>query len=115
MGVLWLCRFLSFWEELCLLRAQPPTPGGETQSFKDAVEAAYAKTLLPFHGWVTQKAFDVAVQALPEWDAVRPIFAPVEADFAAEAAAYTRASSSLIARISATLAALDLVDTRKTM
>ena len=108
---MWLCRFLNFWEELCKLRA---AAGAETATFKEHLEAAYKESLLPFHGWVTQRAFEVAVQAAPEWSAVLPLFAPTEAEFRTDALSWCEAAHGLIARINATLDALGLRSSAKT-
>ena len=68
MGLLWIGRILRFWEEVCLLRAVPMPPdfGGEPTpaSFQETLDTAYKATLLPYHGWVTQQAFSVAVQTV---------------------------------------------------
>ena len=115
MGVLWICRFLTFWEEVCLMRAQPPPPDGEVVSLRKTIEGAYKHTLLPYHGWVTEKAFDVAAAAAPDWAVVRPHFAPSDEFFVEDAYAFVRASQKLLPRIMAALTKLDLVDTRKSV
>ena len=115
MGVLWICRFLTFWEEVCLMRAQPPPPDGEVVSLRMTIDGAYKHTLLPYHGWVTEKAFEVAAAAAPDWADVRPHFAPSDAFFAEDAGAFVRASQRLLPRIMAALTRLDLVDTRKSV
>lgn len=112
MGLLWLMRFLAFWEEICLMRvsdAEHATPLSAT------VETAYKQQLLPYHGWVTQKAFEVALQAAPTWQSVRPYFAPTDEAFSADVAGFVGLSQSLQGRVMAALRELDLVDVRTTV
>ena len=97
------------------MRAQPPPPDGTVLSLKTTIDGAYRHTLLPFHGWVTEQAFQVAVAAAPEWEEVRPYFAPSDAAFAEDVAAFVKASQNMLRRIDAALARLDLVDTRKSV
>jgi len=120
MGLLWLGRLLSFWMQVCVLRQAAAASGGATnatfrQTFRQSLEAAYEIILLPFHGFVTQQAFAVAVAAVPEWETVWPLFAPTEAEYASDAAAYIDVTRRLVARVNSKLEELDLVDTRKSL
>ena len=97
------------------MRAQPPPPDGDEPSLRATIDGAYQHTLLPYHGWVTEKAFSVAVATTPEWPEVRPVFAPSDADFRADFAVFLPHSQALLQRINAALTHLDLVDTRKSV
>ena len=50
MGVLWIGRFLKFWQEVCILQAQPPPPDGGAIVLRSTIERVYEHTLLPYHG-----------------------------------------------------------------
>ena len=115
MGVLWIARFLGFWEEIVLMRAQPPPPDGSLVTLRTTIEGAYQHTLLPYHGWMTEKAFQAAVMASPEWEAVRPDFAPTEELYREDVGTFVAASQPLLKRINAALTQLDLFDTRKSV
>lgn len=65
--------------------------------------------------WMTQKAFEVAVSAAPEWDSIRPCLAPSVDDFHEDVLHFVSASEDLIARVNKALKELDLVDVRKCM
>ena len=47
MGVLWISRFVSFWEQICLMRLQPPPPNGCTPTLTQTISDAYQQQLLP--------------------------------------------------------------------
>lgn len=113
MGVLWIGRLLAFWVEVCVLRAQPPPPSGEPVSLRATLESAYEHLLLPYHGWVTQKAFEVAVAATPDWEAVRSTLAPSEGEFRDDVKGFVLASQEALRRVNQALAQNDLVDVRK--
>ena len=72
-------------------------------------------TLLPWHGWVTQKSFEVAVNAAPDWADVLPVLAPTHAEFKADVDEWVRTSQKLLGRVTGVLRALDLEDVRKTV
>jgi hypothetical protein len=55
------------------------------------------------------------VQAAPEWDEVRPCFAPSDEAFRGDVAVFAPASRKLVQRLHAALQGLDLVDTRKSL
>jgi hypothetical protein len=50
MGVLWIARFLMFWQEICHLRSQPLPPSGESIPLALTIDGAYKHLLLPYHG-----------------------------------------------------------------
>ena len=97
------------------MRAQPPPPDDSAPTLRLTIDAAYRHTLLPYHGWMTQKAFEVAVAAAPEWVEVRPVFAPSDAAFREDVAVFVQGSQMLLGRINSALTRLDLVDTRKSV
>ena len=97
------------------MRAQPAPPDGSILSLQMTIDGAYKHTLLPYHGWVTQKAFGVAVAAAPEWDDIRAAFAPDVHSFREDVSSFVSASQSLQRRVNAALSQLDLVDTRTTV
>ena len=70
---------------------------------------------LPYHGWMTQKAFEVGLNAVPEWTDVRHVFAPSDTSFHEDVAAFVPASQRLLKRVHAQLTQLDLFDTRKSV
>lgn len=117
MGVLWVARFLAFWEEVVMLSLQPdPTDGTAPDSFKESLEAAYKHTLQPYTGWVSQKSFEVALNAVPSWTVVRPkLGPPTEAGFKTAADAWIDASTALSYGLKQMLKALDLEDSRKSL
>jgi len=97
------------------MRAQPAPPDGAPVSLRTTIEGAYRHALLPYHGWVTEKAFEVAVTTAPEWHEVRAVFAPSDAAFREDVAVFVQASQAVLRRINAALTRLDLVDTRKSV
>ena len=101
--------------QIIVLRAQPPTPEGGMPSLGMTIDGAYRHTLLPYHGWMTQKAFEVAAAAAPDWDDVRPVFAPSDESFRADVAALVQHSQPLLKRIYEALTRYDFVDTRKSV
>ena len=101
--------------QICLMRAQPPPPDGSLVTLRTTIEGAYQHTLLPYHGWMTEKAFQAAVMASPEWEAVRPDFAPTEELYREDVGTFVAASQPLLKRINAALTQLDLFDTRKSV
>ena len=108
------CVRASVWQ-ICLMRAQPPPPDGSEISLHFTIEGAYRHVLLPYHGWMTEKAFGVAASTAPEWRDVRHVFAPSDGDFCADVSVFVPASQALLGRINAALEHLDLVDTRKSV
>ena len=88
---------------------------GTRPSLRTTIDGAYQHTLLPYHGWMTQKAFEVAAAAAPAWSEVRPVFAPSDEAFRDDVGVFVQASQRLLQRINAALARLDLVDTRKSV
>ena len=40
MGVLWIARFIQFWQEICILRAAPAPPSGEYIPLKLTIDGA---------------------------------------------------------------------------
>ena len=116
MGILWVARLLAFWEEVVVLRTVPPPADAPADAeFRETIMAAYKSTLLPYHGWVTEKAFVLAVQAAPAWSDVERHFAPTLDDFKSDVHEWVRISQQIQDRITAVLRALDLEDTRKSM
>ena len=53
--------------------------------------------------------------ASPEWEAVRPDFAPTEELYREDVGTFVAASQPLLKRINAALTQLDLFDTRKSV
>jgi len=78
MGLLWLRRGLEYWadvfeQEAAALKAaskrqNKPTPA---PSLVAQCEAAYNRLLVPFHGWVSRRAFALALGLTPDWRDVR--------------------------------------------
>ncbi|CAL5009125.1 unnamed protein product [Urochloa decumbens] len=60
-AIIWLSRSISFSK--CLLERLLKAP---ELSLSEIVEEAYAKTLKPWHGWISSAAYKVAVKLLPE-------------------------------------------------
>ena len=76
-GLVWICRFLALWNEICMVRIQPdPTDGTARETLKQTIEGAFKRNLLPYTGWVSQKSFEVGLTALPAWDDIRKKLAP---------------------------------------
>ena len=102
---------------MCLRRAQPAPPDAPPGGvpFSETLNEVYAHTLQPYHGFVTEKAFTVAVSVAPAWEDVRPMFAPSDADFREDVGVFVGASQKLIKRVMAALTEFDLVDTRKSV
>lgn len=80
MGVLWIARFIQFWQEICILRAAPAPPSGEYIPLKLTIDGAYKHLLLPYHGcaralfalresrWTPRSCARVSVSATaPSW------------------------------------------------
>ena len=97
------------------MRAQPPPPDGTAVSLRVTLDGAYRHILLPYHGWMTEEAVDLAVKTAPDWDDVRPHFAPSDHAFREDVAAFLPASQRLLRRINAARARLDLVDVRRSV
>ncbi len=115
MGVLWMCRVLTFWEQVCLLRTVPkPMDNTQEDSLSTTLKQAYDHALLPHHGWVTQKAFEVAIATAPnDWPTMESRFAPSREEFRSDVHDWIRASQQILTRIMAKLRAHDLEDVRK--
>ncbi|CAL4996170.1 unnamed protein product [Urochloa decumbens] len=60
-AIIWLSRSISFSK--CLLERLLKAPD---LSLSEIVEEAYAKTLKPWHGWISSAAYKVAVKLVPE-------------------------------------------------
>ncbi|CAO2164718.1 unnamed protein product [Urochloa humidicola] len=60
-AIIWLSRSINFSK--CLLERLLKAP---ELSLSDIVEEAYAKTLKPWHGWISSAAYKVAVKLVPE-------------------------------------------------
>lgn len=115
MGILWLIRFIAFWEEICSLRSKLQPPADAATPLRGTVEDAYSRCLQPYHGWVTQKAFEMAFHASPTWEEVLPYFADSPDVFREDVKAFTRVSQGLQDRVMSALRELDLVDIRKSV
>ena len=115
MGILWLVRFIAFWEQVCKLRANLLATEASSTSLQTTVEEAYKQCLLPYHGWVTQKAFQMAFQASPTWESVLPYFADSDDVFRQDVDGFVLASQELKLRVMAALSQFDLVDVRKSV
>jgi len=92
----------------CPLSASSPHPITPHSHSLNACQSS----LQPYHGWVTQKAFAVAVQTVPEWPTVLLKLAPDQETFRDDVEAWVR--SSPVPRLTAILTELDLIDTRVT-
>ena len=113
MGVLWVGRVLRFWEEVCLLRTAPAAAGENSQApLVQVLDTAYQSTLIQYHGWVTQQAFSLTIQAAPEWSSIEGKLAPDNDTFRADVAEWV--SASPVKRINTILTELDLVHDQKT-
>ena len=97
------------------MRAQPPLPTGGAVPLTTTIDQAYRNTLLPYHGWVTEKAFTVAVSAAPDWEDIKHNFAPNDEMFRADVAVFVRSNQGLLARVNQALRKLDFVDLRKSV
>ena len=62
-GAMWLLRFLTLWRDMWSI----PRP----DTFTEAVNIAYDKSLRRYHSWLVQNTFSVAVAAVPSWDEAR--------------------------------------------
>lgn len=62
-GALWLLRFLTLWRDMWSI----PRP----DTFTEAVNIAYEKSLRRYHSWLVQNTFSVAVAAVPTWAEAR--------------------------------------------
>lgn len=75
MGLLWVRRGLAFWARMFGLEAARIAKTGELDggpgTFRDQVQMAYKEVIDPFHGWVSRKAFKLAMSRAPEWDELR--------------------------------------------
>ncbi|CAL5009469.1 unnamed protein product [Urochloa decumbens] len=60
-AIIWLSRSISFSK--CLLERLLKAP---ELSLSEIVEEAYAKTLKPWHGWISSAAYKVAMKLVPE-------------------------------------------------
>ena len=93
----------------------PPPPDGSEITLAMTIDGAYRHTLLPYHGWMTEKAFEVAVAAAPGWPDVRHAFAPSDDDFRNDVAVFVQATHEPLKRVNGALEMLDLVDIRKSV
>jgi len=72
-GLLWVRRGLLFWahvfEQQAKVMMRPMRGGGS--SLKEQSLRAYEAVVKQFHGWVSARAFKVALGMTPSWDLVR--------------------------------------------
>ena len=77
MGLLWLRRGLEFWadvfeQEARILGLQKKGKlKGEPPTLQSQCAAAYKRTVEPFHGWISRRAFAAAQGMTPSWEEVR--------------------------------------------
>ncbi|RLM61288.1 glycolipid transfer protein 2-like [Panicum miliaceum] len=60
-AIIWLSRSISFSKYLLEKLLKAPE-----SSLEEIVEEAYAKTLKPWHGWISSAAYKVATKLIPE-------------------------------------------------
>lgn len=64
-ALLWLKRAMEFTCQMLRMLVEAKGENGEAMEVREAAENVYVKTLKPFHGWMTQGAFSVALRLVP--------------------------------------------------
>ena len=64
-ALLWLKRAMEFTCQMLRMLVEEKGADGEVMEVREAAEKVYVKTLKPFHGWITQGAFNVALRLVP--------------------------------------------------
>lgn len=111
MGLLWTRRGLAFW--LDVFQQHAKKSGG----LRAQMSAAYERTLAPFHGWVSRRAFLVASSATPTWEDVckNADLAPSDELLREDQHAWASALRRLVRSMQAMQAKYDLEDSRRTI
>lgn len=104
-SLMWLYRFLALWFELW----REPRPA----TFSDALMKAYKKTLEPYHGWLVQKTFGLAVAVVPTWAEAREALAAFDPEGEAGMLRNVAALGPLLLRVEDALHREGLWDRRK--
>lgn len=105
MALLWLHRFLALWFEMW----REPRP----ETLKDAIISAYNKSIEPFHSWLIQRTFLLAVAVVPTWGEAREALAAFDEDGEAGMLRNIAALAPLLSRIEIALQREGLWDVRK--
>ena len=104
-GVLWLYRFLRLWSELW----REPRPS----TFKQALDAAYKASVGPFHGWMLQRTFSIAISVVPTWAEAHDRLEAFDIDGEAGLMRSIAALDPVLDRMEAALRSRDLWDVRQ--
>eukprot|EP00899_Mesostigma_viride_P020235 jgi/Mesvir1/28212/Mv04765-RA.1 len=108
-GTLWLRRSLEF---LIAVFDQVINAKEET-TMTEAMDAAYDKTLLPFHGWLTEKAMRASMYVCETKEHFIAALGPTKEVVFEEMRKCSEAMAPVLERVKATFLELDMEDTRK--
>uniref|UniRef100_A0A6T8BYJ5 Glycolipid transfer protein domain-containing protein n=1 Tax=Prymnesium polylepis TaxID=72548 RepID=A0A6T8BYJ5_9EUKA len=109
-GVIWVVRFLAFWEEVCLARVSADV----SITFKETLEDAYKHNLKDFCGGVVQMSFNTALLAVPQWKDVRDKLGP-QASFQEDVFEWMDASQAVQTTLMKIIKEYNMNDERKSM
>jgi hypothetical protein len=119
MGLTWLIRSLHFCSLLIEGALLQPI-GARATSLTEALQAAYRRSLEPYHGWLMQSVFARGAKSLPTLDALAETLRPGEggregrdAAVREDLAAFAEAGKRLSEKVGREFAAAQLVDLRK--
>ena len=121
-GLLWLRRGLEYWadvfeQEAALLGKSKKASKGAGQTLMAQMSAAYRRTLEKFHGWVSRRAFAMALKVTPDWSVVRTRAGLPTSDdvLRSELLALATASREVAERMRKIHVKLDLEDRRRSI
>lgn len=122
-GLLWIIRFMRFWERLSrlALKRLDEAGGSKTRAdveipFRPFVEVAYGEALLPYNGWVSERTFRLALAAVPKtWQLGLGELAPTAEAFWLDCDALVDALERVLQRAEGMMSALELRDVNKSM
>jgi hypothetical protein len=117
MGLLWLRRGLEYWADVWEQQVEFLCGKRVASTLKEQSKVSYDRNVLQYHGWVSRRAFGVALRMTPEWCDVRARAGLSESDedLREELTALVSASRELCLRLRQMQIELDLEDTRKSV
>ena len=121
MGLLWLRRALEYWADVFEQQAEAlgrrQRSGRAVLTLAAQCESSYKRLVEPFHGWVSRRAFGIALGLTPDWSDVRERAGLSESDEALrqELTSVVTATRELCGRLRKLHVKLDLEDRRKSI